>query len=327
MANPLIYPWLEKQWQQLQKDRDRLPHALLFSGAQGLGKLWLAQTMAQSLLCSDPVSSGQPCLKCKSCGLIKAGSHPDYRLLAPEEEGKAIIVNQIRSLVEYLALRPYFGQQKIIIIHPAEEMNRFAANSLLKMLEEPPLGNIIILVSHREARLPATIRSRCSRIRFTKPDQQCVRKWLTAHMDADQADILLQLTLGAPLHALALFENDFLSHRGMLLDDLEEISLQKKDPIQCAAQWQKIGSQQCIHWLQVVVSDMVKMTLLETPPALHNPDIGIRLQGLAKRLHLKELFSFSEKLTEVGRLITTPLDERLLLEDSLICWLRLYRRS
>ena len=157
------YPWLADTWRRLQQARaaDTLPHALLLHGRPGFGKRELAQALVASLLCDKPDVEGTGCGQCRGCSLLTAGSHPDYRAVQPEEPGKSIVIDQIRELGEFFTLRPHYGARKLAVIAPADAMNRAAANSLLKLLEEPPAGGMLLLVADRQERLPATIRSRC----------------------------------------------------------------------------------------------------------------------------------------------------------------------
>src|SRR5713101_2022311 len=83
MNNPL-YPWQAPAWQQLQQLRERLPHAMLFYGPEGIGKTAFAEHFAQSLLCETPMPDGHACGQCGSCGWFMQYSHPDYRRLRPE---------------------------------------------------------------------------------------------------------------------------------------------------------------------------------------------------------------------------------------------------
>ena len=134
----LPLPWHEDAWASLNSsiDSGRLPHAVLISGDQGIGKLRLATALAQRLICSAEMVK-YACGACKSCNLFTAGSHPDVTYLEPEEKGKAIKIDPVRKLCESLSKTAQQGGWKVAIIAPAEAMNINAANALLKNLEEP----------------------------------------------------------------------------------------------------------------------------------------------------------------------------------------------
>ena len=146
-----LFPWQVAQWQLYEHAiaNNRLAHALLLSGPAGMGKNRFANFLAASLLCNAPDEHLYPCNQCKSCTLYNAGNHPDINYIQPEDEGKQIRVELIRELIEFINLKSQYERYKIAIIDPAEAMNRSAANTLLKTLEEPPALSMLILVSHR----------------------------------------------------------------------------------------------------------------------------------------------------------------------------------
>ena len=187
-----------ESWRRLQKWRARLPHALLFSGERGLGKLDLALAFAASLLCETPRTGGAACGECLACRWFFQGNHPDFRLLQPaalrveeaedrksgkggsdaegegEREksarsGQQITIDQIRELDEFLCVGAHRQKARVILLHPAERLIREAANALLKMLEEPPQDTLFLLVSSEPMRLMPTLRSRCQNLRLTLP--------------------------------------------------------------------------------------------------------------------------------------------------------------
>src|SRR5262245_62120841 len=137
----MIYPWHSHAASALLARRGRLPHALLFCGPQGIGKLALAEALAGALLCENPASSGA-CGKCASCGWLGQGSHPDLRRLEPEilsepvdSEERAekkkpsleIKVDQVREIADFVAMTSHHGRAKVVLIHPAEMLNVAAA--------------------------------------------------------------------------------------------------------------------------------------------------------------------------------------------------------
>jgi DNA polymerase III subunit delta' len=145
------YPWQAAERKRLvqQREADKMPHALLLSGARHLGKRDFALCMAGYLLCGTPVA-GDPCGTCANCHLVAAGTHPDLRLIEPEGS-KLIKIEQIRELTDWVNQTAQRGGFKVALIHPAEQMNLNAANALLKSLEEPSAGTVIILVSETPA--------------------------------------------------------------------------------------------------------------------------------------------------------------------------------
>jgi len=143
--------------------RGRIASSYLFAGEPGIGKKYTAVTLAKALNCLT--SLGDACDECPSCKKIDSGIHPDFLLISPESG--QIRIEEIRAIDEMLSLKAFEGRYKVVIVDDADTMNQYAANAFLKRLEEPPGESLIILVSSNPARLPDTIRSRCSRINFT----------------------------------------------------------------------------------------------------------------------------------------------------------------
>ncbi len=216
----MLHPWNAPLFESLRQAGERLPHALLIHGARGTGKLALAESIAQLLLCEAAEAARKPCGACEGCRWLRAGSHPDFRRVEPEalarepaaeEEGEApskkgkpsteIKVEQVRELAGFLNLRSHRGRLRAALVHPAEDMNPNAANALLKGLEEPPAGAVFLLVSHRPARLLPTIRSRCVALPVAIPARAQALEWLAAQGAKDAAR-WLSYAGGAPLSAL-----------------------------------------------------------------------------------------------------------------------------
>jgi DNA polymerase-3 subunit delta' len=253
--------------------------------------------------------------------------YPPAEKSKESKDSSVIRIDQIRALIEAAQTRPQIAACKVILLSPADSMNVNAANSLLKLLEEPPPDSYLMLVVDRPARLPATIRSRCARFEFRTPAPDAALAWLqTQNLPSGQARLLLGLAGGAPLAALALAEGGFLDQRSTLLEDMERLAGGQGDPLACAARWKPFGAERCLLWLQGWLNDMVVTAMQLDTAHLHNPDLGTRLQDLEKRLDLNQLFRFADGVARGRALLGGPLDEQLLLEDILILWTELHRR-
>jgi DNA polymerase III subunit delta' len=319
---PERYPWHENLWSTLTRQFDRLPHALLLHGRPGLGKHAFAVQLARALLCERP-QAGLACGACHGCRLLAAGTHPDLAFVGLEEDAKFIVVDQIRALGDFLALRPHTAARKAVIISPAEAMNANAANSLLKLLEEPPLGSMLLLVTSHPARLPATIRSRCSHVLFKSPALQAGLAWLQARPGMrGRPEKLLEMAGGAPLLAEALAREGFAEERVKLIHDLEALHSGREEPVACAARWKTLGAKRSLGWLYGFVSDVIKLQLGVDTPALTNPEA---LTHDRNKYKISELYNLIDVILENYRLLGGPLDELLMLEDVLVRWARLSR--
>ena len=195
-------------------ERQRLANSYIFSGEPGIGKRLTALNFAKAINCqkSEATSgTGTPdsglstrtdaCDMCESCLKIKAGSHPDLLLISPED--RQIKIDEIRLIDEALSFKPFEGRKKIVIIDDADTMNIAAANAFLKTLEEPPEDSVIILISSRSDRLPATIRSRCSRVNFVTLSLETCKKVLRGKVPDEELEVLARLSMGKPRLALS----------------------------------------------------------------------------------------------------------------------------
>lgn len=236
-------------WRGLQERRQRLPHALLLIGQKGLGKFELARLFAASLLCERPQPDGRACGACLACNWYAQGNHPDFRLLQPEamaeeadaEEGKKkasqqITIDQVRGLDDFLNVGTHRAGLRIILVNPAEAMNRSTANALLKTLEEPASGTLFLLVSNEPLRLLPTIRSRCQAVPVPVPQAVDAERALQGDGLADAAR-WLALAGGSPGLALNMAE----SGQGSWLESMVKrlAAGRQFDPLGLAAEMEK----------------------------------------------------------------------------------------
>lgn len=283
----LPLPWQQSQWDYLltRKRAGTLPHALLLTGVAGLGKQLFAKAFAKNLLCLSTVDVA--CEECRNCRLLENVTHPDFYLLQPAEEGKAIRIEQIRELIEGLNKTAIFGLFKIAIISHADKMNTSSANALLKTLEEPPSGTILLLISNSPGLIPATIRSRCQQVAFLPPSEKEAYQWLSNHLtinsDLKQA---LHLTDNAPLAAMA-FTSEKLEQWQNFLQGFIALTKHEITPVQLAASWSKFPLNELIIWLQHIVMNVIREKMLSSTRSFSDGQLFFYLDKIYKlRQHL-----------------------------------------
>ena len=325
-----IYPWQQELWRLLmaRREKGRLPHALLLTGMGGMGKRQFATALAQALLCRYRNSEGFACGDCPACKRFLAGAHPDFLPVIPDDEGKAITVDKARAVSEFLVLKSHYDGDRIVILAPAEAMNTAAANSLLKTLEEPAPGTLLILLASSPGALLATIRSRCQQINFAVPQRDVAGEWLHSQLGERQdLDLLLNLSSGAPLQALKLAEESLLDRRLEMLEQFVQLSAGRCDPVVVAQQWsQQKQAADAVFWLNSWVMDMIRLKYSSQPPLLVNCDVAERLLTLVKDISPQRLFAFLDRVTRASRFLQGSINMQLLLEDLLIGWAALARQ-
>jgi DNA polymerase III delta' subunit len=146
---------------------ERLPHATLFAGANGIGKRAVALYLAKRVLCSGAPKTQDTldgCAQCEDCELVTRLTHPDLYVFDCAADDSS--TDAVRRLLSAVALRPYRAKQRIVILDNAEQLADQSGNVLLKMVEEPPPGTFFCFLTSNPTRLPATLLSRCQRWNF-----------------------------------------------------------------------------------------------------------------------------------------------------------------
>jgi len=317
-------------WERLQSQRERLPHALLLIGQRGLGKFALAQAFAKALLCEQLQEGGLACDRCLACNWFDQGNHPDFRLLQPQalvedadaEEGKKkasqqITIDQVRGLDDFLNVGTHRAGLKIVVVNPADAMNRSTANALLKTLEEPAPDTLFLMVSNEPLRLLPTIRSRCQVVPVSVPPAAVSEAALAAD-GLEQAARWLALAGGSPGLASELAT----SGRGGWLDILTRglAANGELDPIALAAELEKVikeskGKIALKSIVDAMQKWMVDLTLASNgQPARYFLPQQATISGLADMIPPARIVRAYRLLLAHRREAEQPLNARLFLE-------------
>ena len=206
-------------------DNQKLHHAWLLYGVKGIGKATEAMAMAALYLCEDRSVNGHACGECHACCMIKAGSHPDLISVERLEKKRDISVDQIREVLSFLSLSGMESERRVVLLDDAETMNIQAANALLKGLEEPSSGSLLLMACHDLIRLPATIRSRCM-LGHCAPLGDAQMNSVLSSMDFTDATrkLAVEIAAGRPGHVTCLQETavaDGLLQWRVLLKDVQ----------------------------------------------------------------------------------------------------------
>lgn len=321
-----IFPWQESLWRDLVAavQSDRLAHGLLFSGPAGTGKEVLARNLAKMLLCEQPAGAQAACGQCQSCGLFAAGNHPDFLDLRSGGE-ELISIDLVRQLRATLELGAHFSGYRIALISPADAMNTAASNALLKTLEEPVPGTILILVTSLPSMLSQTITSRCQHRLCTRPDPDMALRWLQQQGADSNAGAALAVAGGAPLAALELSRSGLLEVRAEVFRLWIAVAASKKNPVELAQAWKDQPLEQLLLWMTTWTMDMIRLYYGATDRELANPDLASRLNAEMQRLDLKKLFKFYDRLLQASARNRTQVNRTLMLEELLLEWCLLGR--
>jgi DNA polymerase-3 subunit delta' len=317
-ATPLSLPappWTQPARTQLQAAlaAGHLPHALLIHEAPGSGGEWLALWTAQLVLCQE--RSRAPCGACSACRRVQAAQHPDLWWVRPEEAGRQIRIEQVRELAAELALTSHGGGYAVAILSPADALNRFAANALLKTLEEPPAQRLLVLVATQPSRLPPTIRSRCQRLSVRAPTRAEALAWLAAARGATLPWAAALDELGeAPLLAVTADPQELASVGAEARGTLDALAGGTADPAAAAERWARTEVALRLRCFENWITERIRaqerqgtfMTEMRAGPYLSDP---------VPVLNIRELFRLLDEVRELRATLDVPLNRGVALED------------
>jgi DNA polymerase III subunit delta' len=308
---------------------ERIRHAYLITGPQGVGRRSLALGMAQALNCKQPVKPGHPCLSCSNCIRIKKMQHPDLTIVQAEQKGGTLKIDQIRELQHGLSLMPYEVRYKVAVLLRFEEAHPSAANALLKTLEEPSSQVILILTAESTESLLPTIVSRCETIRLNPLPLAQVQEGLQQrwNLSEKQAKLLTHISNGRPGYAINLYQNpEQLERRQVWLEDnatlihssrtarflYVETLLKDKD--------KELPRQALLVWLSFWRDILLRTAGTDIP--LTNLDREAEIQELAAKLDLGTARKAVLEVEKTLHLLEGNANTRLALE---VLWLNLPR--
>jgi DNA polymerase III subunit delta' len=296
-------PWLSAAREHLAATvrHDRVPHALLIQDAPGAGGEQLALWLARQLL---------------GVAAPDEDHHPDFTRIGLLEESKQIRIEQARELSAHLALASHQGGYKVALIDPADALNWNAANALLKTLEEPPARTVLILVAQQPSRLPATILSRCQRVRIRVPEREPTLQWLAAQVGAGPWDAVLDVIGNAPLLAAGLDPRTVLQIRDETLTALSDLAARRADAAQLADAWTRTDLSLRLTCFENWLTERIRRGLgagtysTEVRDGAHpgRPDPGS---------NVPRLFDLLDQLRSLRAALATPVNRSLVLESLL----------
>jgi DNA polymerase-3 subunit delta' len=202
----------------------RLAHGYLFFGPDGVGKRTTALAFARSILCRSRTEDGDACGRCPACARLRSGGHRGFHLVEPESTHD-VRIEQIHELGRLLALTPVEGREQVAVFPDADRIGDLQANALLKVLEEPPPGAVLLFVTRRIDLLPETVRSRCQGIRFRPLSPEAILQILPEGEDVARL---------APLSGGSLGKVERLREMGVLELLAEVDALAREDPVLAA---------------------------------------------------------------------------------------------
>lgn len=335
---PPMAPWQQRVHAKALEaiDQGRLPHGLLLTGPERIGKRLVAEHLAAALLCTERPIGGAACGRCRSCALFAArdqrdplesrpdgslaqphghSAHPDlllvgyeWKLKPPQRMRTEIVIDQIRGLTDKFALSAQFGA-RVAIVEPADAVNYHAWNAILKSLEEPQEGRYLLLVSSSPSRLPATIRSRCQVLEFRLPTQDEALAWLRAQgHPAKAASEALEAARGHPGLAHDWLERGELALRREVAGDLDQLAKGRAAVVDTAQRW--TGDEQAALRLRFAAEIALEQAGASSAGGLTDP------------LRTRRLASWFDAANRTRDLLRTTVRSDLAVAELLLAWRR-----
>jgi DNA polymerase-3 subunit delta' len=310
-------PWLGDPQRRMRAaiGSGRLPHSLLLLSVPGLGAEQLANWITALVLCEAPGT--RPCDACPSCRLLRSDSHPDVHVVRLEEDAQQIKIDQVRGLIESLALKSYRGGYKVGVIEGAEALNANGANAFLKTLEEPSADTVLIMIARPNHRLPATIASRCLRLTLRPPATEDAIAWLDANSPGSKPwHAALELAGGAPLLAAQLDAGGLAAIDADMRRSISELGEGSVDITLLADRWVHSNPGIRISWLENWITQRVYASL--GAATSHQSAEPVRLPAALLKPKIRALFELMDAARDLRRLASTGMNQQLALEALLI---------
>jgi DNA polymerase-3 subunit delta' len=301
--------------------QDLLPHAFLFTGVEGVGKEFTALSLAKVVNCQHG-DNGDCCDQCISCRKADRGNHPDIDLI--ERDGPFIKIEQIRALKHRMRFKPLEGRYRVTAIINSQHLKTEAANALLKVLEEPPADNLIILTATETRALLPTIVSRCLHLPF----QPLATVEISAHLckthsiSPERAGLIARLADGSLSRAMALLDEKKLGRRDRILEMVAEIHKSRiPDLLGAVSRWKgdHLDLQQDLEWLKTWIRDLlVQKFEANTKVGLLNSDLSDKIRAMAPHMSTHHLWQFFDLVCAIQGAIGYNVNKRLSLETLLL---------
>ena len=293
------------------------------AGSQGVGKRQFALSLAQAVNCQRP-KDGDACGECINCRKVAAGEHVDVETISPD--GQFIKIGQMREMSEKAQYRPYDGRRRVYIIDEADRLNQQAANSILKVLEEPPETTLLVLVTSKPYALLETIRSRCQMLSFAPLADLELESYLKTNYKrpAEETRMLSRLAHGSIGRALEIDLGVYREQRGMMLEIIESLAI-TRDTIRLMSAAEHLGRkleknefENHLGVLMVLLADLFHLKLGEPAERLTNADVAKRLERITQVTTVEQITEWAASVEQVLQNLPRNINRQLAMEAMLV---------
>jgi len=298
--------------------KDRLHHAYLFLGPEGVGKRTIAMDLAMAIQCRQ--KEGDACGGCADCLQVRDGNHPDVRVVGLLERKKEIGIEQVRELGRELNYRAFSGRKKIAIVDSAALMNFSAQNALLKTLEEPPKDSLLMLISTSTGGLLSTLLSRCLRLSFAPLPVEMVAGFLMTQkgLDRKKAELLAALSMGSLGKAADPEVEELLERRRAWGEKVGSLT-----PVDCRG-WMTLAEElasdraeslKFLEWAAVWYRDLLIYCVTRSSREIVNLDMEEDIQQQSEGYSLEHIILLLAQASKSAASIRRNVNRRMALEN------------
>ena len=294
--------------------KKNIPHAMLFTGVDGIGKRTTAMALGMALNCPNPVGVSA-CGECPSCQKVISGAHPDMITIRPE--GVFIKIDQVRALSRQLRFAPLEGNWRVVIINDAQAMNLEASNAILKVLEEPPKGTFIILTASQTTDLLPTIVSRCQQVAFRPIPYEKVAEVLVElqGLDRQTATTLAVSTKGSLGKALSVDGEKWTVWRARFVEQISSFSIRSIQPVFGFVAAIASDKDRLVDALDMIMTWFRDVLMCKvSPERIINKDFMTKIQNASQGRSVNELLEKVEAVYAAQTAISQNANPRLALE-------------
>lgn len=265
--------------------QERPHHAYLLMGHDGVGKGTLARVFSQALLCDAEDAAARPCGTCPSCKRVQRESHVDHWIEIPTGKSNTITVDQVTEIQRRLSYRRADSRFRVVVIDGAGTLNESAQNKLLKTLEEPPEGTVLVLLALHPAQMLQTVRSRCQKIGLGPVDIPRLAHWLTEAHGADPAAAaaLAASAGGLPGLAVTRLDPELAAAQRAALDQVVLALEGDEEAIEAivdGVRWDREAALEVLTIVQNLIRDAVHRAFGSDAPPLH-PEVRLERGRIA----------------------------------------------
>jgi len=299
---------------------NKLSHSYIFEGVSGIGKKTTAMAFAKLIFCNEEATA--ECDTCDACKRFDSGNHPDFMLIVPD--GKSIKNEQIEKFQEFVSIKPYLGDHKIILIDDASTMTVSAQNRILKTLEEAPKNVVIIFICETMSALLPTIVSRCQRLSFSRLEHQLIESYLLDNFELteEEASVFSQFGDGSLKKAIESASSDpFKNGRGLAIKLMMAIHRQERSKsIGIADELSKLELSliDIIDILETYYRDLMMLLIFNLPNRMMNKDFGDELYICAQLIQRKKLVNYIEATEDAKKMLRENVNESIVLDGLIV---------